>query len=49
MELKNIIETINFELVIEGIGVIFGISLLWGLLFSDEFQHFLSLFLTTIC
>lgn len=49
MDLKNIIETINFELVIEGIGTLFGIALLWGLLFSKEFQHLLSLFLITMC
>lgn len=49
MELKNIIETINFELVVEGLGALCGISLLWELLFHRGLPHLLSLFLATIC
>lgn len=49
MELKHIIETIHFDFVIEGLGMLFGAALLWGLLFSKEVQYLLSLFLTTIC
>lgn len=49
MDFKNIIETIHFELVIEGIGVLFGISLIWEMIFHNGLQHLLSLFLITIC
>ena len=49
MNFKNIIETINYELVIEGIGALFGIALLWKFLFQNGLQELLSLFLITVC
>ena len=49
MELKHILETIQFDFVAEGLGALFGIGLLWSLLFSNEVQYLLSLFFTTLC
>lgn len=49
MDFENLIETINYELVIEGISTLFGIALLWKFLFQNELQQLLSLFLTTMC
>ena len=49
MELKQILETIHFDFVLEGLGIVFAITLLWNLFFSQEIQYLLSLFLTTIC
>ena len=49
MDFENIIETINFELVLEGLGTIFGVGLLWKLFFQQGLLPFLSLFLSTIC
>lgn len=49
MDFENVIETINFELVLEGVGTIFGFGLLWQLFFHQELHTLLSLFITTIC
>lgn len=49
MDFENIIETINFELVLEGIGAIFAAGLLWNLFFQQGLFRLLSLFITTIC
>lgn len=49
MDFKTIIETINFELVIEGVGAIFGIGLLWQLFFRQGLYTLFSLFITTLC
>lgn len=50
MDFENIFETIHFELVLEGIGTIFGFHLLWQLFFhSEELRVLLSSFITTIC
>lgn len=49
MDFKNIIESINFELVLEGVGAIFGFWLLWQLFFRQSLHMLLSLYITTIC
>lgn len=50
MDFEDIFETINFELVLEGIGAIFGVSLLWNLFFhSEKLKALLLTFLTSIC
>ena len=49
MEFENIIETIEFELILEGIGTTFGFGLLWQLFFHDGLPNLLTLFITTIC
>ncbi len=49
MGFKNIIETIHFDLVLEGIGAIFGFGLLWQLFFRQGLQPLVTLFITTIC
>lgn len=49
MEFKDIIETIEFELVLEGIGTILGFQLLWQFFFHNNLHTLLTLFITTIC
>lgn len=49
MDLDTIIEITCFELVLEGLGAIFGIGLLWKFLFQDTIPYLLSLFIHTIC
>lgn len=49
MDLENILETINFELVLEGVGAVFGFGLLWQLFFKQGLHTLLLLFVTTIC
>lgn len=48
MDLENIIETIHFEFVLEGIGTIFGFGLLWQLFFQQGISSLLALFISTI-
>ena len=49
MDLKHIFEHIQFELLLEGLGGIFGFHILWQLLFNQKLQALLSSFITTIC
>lgn len=49
MDLDTIIEIINFDIVLEGLGIIFGFGLLWQFLFQDTLPYMLSLFIHTIC
>ena len=49
MNFEELIEQIQFELILEGIGVIFGFYLLWQLFFDSTIQSLMSLFITTIC
>lgn len=49
MEFNNLIESIEFELVLEGIGCIFGFALLWQFFFQDKLQILLIHFITSIC
>ena len=49
MNFKDILEQIQFELILEGLGMIFGIALLWKLIFHPNIHLLLSLFITTIC
>lgn len=49
MDFENIIESFHFDLVLEGIGAIFGCALLWQFFFRNGLHTLLSLFITTIC
>lgn len=49
MEFKELLETINFDLVLEGIGTIFGFGLLWKLFVGNDIRQLLELFITSIC
>lgn len=49
MDLDTIIEIIHFDLILEGLGTIFGFRILWQLLFHDTLPYLLSLFIDTIC
>lgn len=49
MDIENVFETIHFELVLEGIGAIFGFGLLWQFFFRQGLYSLLELFITTIC
>ncbi len=49
MNLKEIIEQIQFELVLEGLGVVFGFYLLGQLIFHQGIHSLITLFITTIC
>lgn len=49
MDFENVFETIHFELVLEGIGAIFGFGLLWQFLFQQGLHNLLALFIATIC
>lgn len=49
MDFKDIFEQIQFELILEGLGAIFGFFILWQLFFSQEFHTLLTLFITSIC
>ena len=49
MDFDTIIEITYFDLVLEGLGVIFGFHLLWNFLFQDTLPYLLSLFIHTIC
>ena len=49
MDFENIFEQINFDLVLEGLGTIFGFGLLWWLFFHQGLPSLITLFITTIC
>ena len=49
MDFKEIFELIHFELVIEGLGVLFGFHLLWQLFLNQGILPLISLFITSIC
>lgn len=50
MDFEDLFEMINFELVLEGIGMIFGFYLLWKVFFhSEAFKLLLSSFITSVC
>ena len=48
MDFENIIEIIHFEFLLESIGFLFGLELLWHLFFHQGLSSLLSLFLITI-
>lgn len=48
MDFENLIETIHFELVLEGIGTLFGFGLLWQFFLQKELSSLISLFIHTI-
>ena len=49
MDLNNLFETISFDFVLEGIGILFAFSLLWHFLFLPELHDLLSYLITTLC
>lgn len=49
MDFENIINMINFDFLLESIGFLFGLELLWHFFFQNWISSFLSLFITTTC
>lgn len=49
MNFKNIIDMIHFELLLESMGFLFGLALLWNFFFQQKLSFLLSLFITSIC
>ena len=49
MDLENIIDFFHFEFLLESIGFLFGLELLWQFFFHNWISNFLTLFITTIC
>ncbi len=48
MDFEHILETIQFDFVLEGIGFLFGLLLLWQLFFQQKLSTLLTLFLMTL-
>lgn len=49
MDFENILEQINFDLVLEGIGTIFSFGLLWWIFLGQGFSSLVTFFITSIC
>ena len=49
MDFKDICEQLQYEDLLEGLGVAFGLALLWQLFFQQGIHSLITLFITTIC
>ena len=49
MDLNNLFETISFDFVLEGIGILFAFKLLWQFLFLQGLHDLLIYLITTLC
>lgn len=48
MDFKHLLETIQFDFVLEGIGFLLGSFLLWQFFFQQKLSDLLTLFLMTL-
>lgn len=49
MQLSDLFELISYDLVIEVLGLLFAIGLIWGVFFGEGFTPFVELLIEYIC